>query len=82
MTKEELSELSDEELLAKGKKLRSNSIMSAGLIGFAIGIIIYSIAQNTVGLFTLIPLLFILKLLNNPKENKALKEVLIERNLK
>ena len=82
MKQKELSELSDQELLAKAKKVKSTSITNALLIGFAIGIIIYSVAKNSLGYFTLIPLFFVYKLLNNPKNNQDLEELLKERNLK
>ena len=78
MNRKELLELSDEQLLKKAKKLKSDSIINALLIGFCIGIIIWSVAKNTWGFFTLIPLFFIYKMVNNSK----LKEVLKERNLK
>ena len=41
MTQKELSELTDEELLAEAKKMKSASIINATLIGAMIGIIIY-----------------------------------------
>lgn len=82
MNKEELLELSDDELLKKAKKLKSDSIINALLIGFCIGIIIWSVTKNTWGFFTLIPLFFIYKIVNNSKNDKDLKEVLKERNLK
>jgi F0F1-type ATP synthase assembly protein I len=82
MNREELLELSDDELLKKAKKLKSDSIINALLIGFCIGIIIWSVAKNTWGLLTLIPLFFIYKMVNNSKHDKYLKEVLKERNLK
>lgn len=82
MTQKELSELTDQELLKIAKKMKSTSIMNAVLIGFLIGIIIYSILVNTIGFFTLIPLLFAFKLINNSKNDKALKRLLKKRNLK
>ncbi|WP_298368627.1 FUSC family protein [uncultured Lutibacter sp.] len=82
MTEKELAELTDEELLQKAKKMKSTSIMNAALIGFSVGIIIYSAAKNSVGFFTLIPLYFVYKLINNSKNDKALKNILKERNLK
>ena len=85
MKEEELSELTDQELLDKAKKTKSTAIMNAVLIGFMIGIIIYSIVVNNVGFFTLIPLLFILKVFNNSKSknnSKALEKELKERKLK
>jgi len=82
MTQEELSKLTDEELLAKAKKMKSASITSAILIGFMIGIVIYSVAKNTVGLLTLIPLFIAYKIVGNSKNDAALKQLLKERNLK
>ena len=78
----ELSELTDQELLDKSTKIKSNSITYALLIGFLIGIIVYSIVVNTLGFFTLIPLYFIYTLIKNSKKDKALDEMLKERNLK
>ena len=82
MTQEELSKLTDEELLAKAKKMKSASITSAILIGFMIGIVIYSVAKNTVGLLTLIPFFIAYKIVANSKNDAALKQLLKERNLK
>lgn len=82
MTQKELSELTDLELLDEAKKMKSNSIMSALLIGIMIGIIIYSIVKNTLSLFTLIPLFFAYKVINNSKKYDALKKILKERDLK
>jgi len=82
MDHKELSELSDQELLDKAKKVKSNPITYALLIGFLIGVIIYSIVVNSLGFFTLIPLYFIYKLIKNSEKDKALDESLKERNLK
>ena len=82
MNQNELSELTDQELLEKAKKMKSTAITNALLIGVMIGIIIYSIWKNSLGFFTLIPLFFIFKLVNNSKNDKALKRLLKERNLK
>lgn len=82
MTHKELSELSDQELLDKAKKLKSSAITNAVLIGFMIGIIIYSILKNSIGFFTLIPLFFVFKIFNKSKNNEALLRLLKERNLK
>lgn len=84
MPPKDLSELTDQELLAESKKLKSFSIVNALLIGFLAGIIFYSIAKNSWGMLTIIPLYFIYKLVNDPK-NKRKKDVevlLKERNLK
>jgi len=82
MDREELLQLSDAELLEKGKKMKSSEITHAVIIGFLVGIIIYSVAQNTWGFLTLIPLYLIYRFIGDPKANNALKAVLKERNLK
>ena len=82
MNEKELSELTDKELLAEAKKMKSTSIINAVLIGFMVGIIIYSIVKNNVGFFTLIPLFIVYKLFNNSKNYNDLKKILKERNLK
>ena len=83
MERKNLSELTDQELLQESKKTKSASIMNAVLIGFLIGIVIYSIIENGFGFFILIPLFFAYKLINNSKyEAKELENLLKERNLK
>jgi len=82
MTQKEPSELTDQELLDEAKKMKSTSTMNAVLIGFMVGIIIYSTVKNSLGFFTLIPLFIIYKLVNNSKNNKALEKLLKERKLK
>jgi len=69
MKQKDLSELTDQELFAESKKMKSTSVMNAALIGFLIGILIYSIIVNSIGLFSLIPLFFVFKLLNYSKNN-------------
>ena len=84
MTNKDLSELTDQELLDEAKKLKSFSITNALFIGFLAGIIIFSIVKNTWGMLTLIPLYFIYKMVNDPKNkrSKDLDELLKKRNLK
>jgi F0F1-type ATP synthase assembly protein I len=82
MEQKELSALTDQELLAEAKKMKSNSIINATLIGVMIGIIIYGVAKNNIGFFTLIPLYFAFKFFNKPKNNEDLERLLKERNLK
>lgn len=84
MNQKQLSELTDQELLDEAKKMKSFSINNALIIGFLIGIIVYSIVKNSWGMLTLIPLYFVYKLINDPKNKryKELEELLKERNLK
>jgi hypothetical protein len=82
MKERELTELSDQELLQEAKKMKSKSIINAFLIGFVIAIIFYSIVKKSAGIFTIIPLFFVYKLLNNSPNNKAIEVELKSRNLK
>jgi ABC-type phosphate transport system permease subunit len=84
MNQKELSELTDQELLNEAKELKSFSIINALIIGFLIGIIFYSLAKNSWGILTLIPLYFVYKIINDPKnkEYQALEKIIKERNLK
>ena len=84
MKQKELQEFTDKELLEEAKKLKSFSITNAFLIGFLLGIVIFSVIKSTFGFLMLIPLYFVHKLINDPKakRSKALNELLRERNLK
>lgn len=53
---QKVSQLTDKELLAEAKKMKSASIINAVFVGVMIGITIYSIVENSFGFFTLIPL--------------------------
>jgi len=77
----ELSQLTDHELLPEAKKMKKNAWLSAGLIGFMAGIIIYSLVANSIGFFTLIPLYFIYRMTKGPNNQQELKGLLKERNL-
>ncbi len=79
MRQEELKSLSNEELQAEEKKMKSFSINNAFIIGFLIGIVVYSLIKNSFGFLMLIPLYLIYKLINDPK-SKSLK--MIEEELK
>lgn len=74
MSDQELSAMTNEELLAEKKKLKSFSVFNAFLIGILIGIIIYSLYNNTFGFLMIIPVYLIYTLRQNPK-NKRLEEI-------
>ena len=59
MNQNELSQLSDKELLEIVKNNKPSPIIDAFFIGFLVGIIIYSVTANTWGFLTLIPLYII-----------------------
>lgn len=84
MTDKDLSQLTDQELVEEAKKVRSSSVTHALFIGFLLGIIVYSIAKNSWGMLTLIPLYLVYRLVNDPKNkrNKELDKILKERKLK
>lgn len=82
MLQKEISQLTDQELLDKAKKMKSSPMLNALVIGCMIGVIVYSVVKNTYGFLTLVPLYFIYQLVKNSKNNKALEEELKARNLK
>jgi uncharacterized membrane protein len=83
MNQRNLSELTDEELLKEAKKLKSAAIMNAVLIGFLIGIVLFSVIKNSFGFLMLIPLFIAYKLITKSKyTNQELENILKERNLK
>lgn len=84
MTNKALSTLSDQELLDEAKKMKAFSITNALFIGFLIGVIFYSVVKSSWGMLTLIPLYFIYRMVNDPKNkrSKELQELLKERKLK
>ena len=83
MNQEELKSLSNEELQAEVKKLKSFSINNAFIIGFLIGIVVYSLIKNSFGFLMLIPLYLIYKLINDPRSKrlKMIEEELKERKV-
>jgi len=81
MDQNELSQLSDKELLEVAKNSKPSPIIDAFFIGFLVGIIIYSVVANSWGFLTLIPLYLIYVFLKKPKKYEALKNELKKRNL-
>lgn len=83
MKEKDLSELSDQELLDKKQKLKSSKIINAVLIGFLIGIAVYSSVKHGIGFFTIFPLIFILILTTQwKKSDQSINKELESRNLK
>jgi hypothetical protein len=89
MEKKSFTEMTDAELLVERKELNKSKIFHASAIGFLAGILIFGIVgwslseEKRLGFFIpmLIPILFIYKLVKNPKGNRDLEEVLKERRL-
>ena len=83
MEPKKLTELSDQELLKEAKRQKSAAVVNAIFIGFLIGIVAYSVMENTLGFFTLIPLYLAYKMINRSKyDRNELDALLKERNLK
>ena len=81
MTKQgNLSELTDEQLIRKFKRFKTDRIIDAFIVGATIGIFIYGAVQNGLGFFTFFPLIIgylIMKSSANKKllEQEVLKEM-------
>lgn len=84
MAQNEYTQMTDQELLAEAKKLKSFSIINALLIGVLAGVIFYSVVKSSWGMLTLIPLYFIHKMIQDPKNKKVneLQRLFKEGNLK
>lgn len=80
MKPETLTELSEQELLQKIKKIKSNKIIDAALIGFTLGVVVYSAVRNGFGIVTLLPLILTYIAVRNSKNNKILEQE-IQREL-
>lgn len=81
MKSENLTELSDQELLKKIKNLKNNKIVDATIIGFTIGIVFYSAVENGFGFFTFFPLIITYLIIRNSKNNKIIENE-IQKELK
>ena len=81
MKPENLSALSNNELLQKAKKMKSDKIINAAIIGLTIGIVIYSIVKNGIGFFAFFPLVLAYFIARNSKNNQILENE-IESELK
>jgi hypothetical protein len=78
----EFKGLSDVELLQKRKAVKSSLIVSATIMGFLIGVAIYSAFKNGIGFFTFFPLFFVFLIVRSQASNKALLREIKLRNLK
>jgi len=81
MDKKKLSDLTDQEILDKKKKLKTNQIISAVLIGFLVGIAVYSTINKGLGFFTFFPLFFIFLIAKNKSDLNNINLEIKNRNL-
>lgn len=82
MNQEQLSQLSDEELLEAAKNFNPSPVTDALLIGFLVGIILYGVFANAWGFLILLPLFLIRQFLKKPKQYEALQQELKKRQLR
>lgn len=82
MNKQELTNLTDEELLRYAKDNKPSPIMDAFFIGFLVGIVIFSVVSSSWGLVTILPLLMIYIFLKKPKKYQEINDELSSRKLK
>ena len=86
MKPENLTEFSDDHLVQLYKKIKTNKIIDAFIIGITLGIFIYCVVENGFGFFTFFPLIIGYLLIKNSSNSKILgKEIMKEmksRNLK
>ena len=81
MDEKDYSTLTNQELVEEAKKKKLSPVANAFFIGFLFGIVIYSVAQNTWGFLTLIPLFLIYIFVKESKKDKELKKMLKDRGL-
>ena len=76
-----LATLSDQQLIQKAKKVKNDKILNAGIIGFTIGIVAYSLFVNGISFFAFFPLVLAYFIFRNSKNN-AILENEIQKELK
>ncbi|NNT72394.1 FUSC family protein [Flavobacterium sp. IMCC34852] len=81
MNTQNLADLSDLELLEKIKTIKTNKRIDAVIVGFTLGIVIYSAVKNGFGFFTFFPLLITYVIVRNSANNKILEQE-IQKELK
>lgn len=81
MKPNDLSSLSEAELLEFAKQNQPSPLVDAFIIGFLVGILIFAAAVNGWGLVMLIPLFLIRQFLKKPKRHEAMMSELKKRNL-
>jgi hypothetical protein len=82
MAQQELAQLTDEELLQEAKKNKFTKLTDGLFIGLLLGIAVYSAVEKGFGLLTFLPLIYLPIAARNRIKNKAMEDLLKERNLK
>ncbi len=82
MIQDQFSQLTDAELLAEAKKIKSTNIINTVLIGVMIGIAIYITVKNGLNFLTFFPVIFGVIVFKSSKKSQALSQELKARNFK
>ncbi|MCB0761819.1 MAG: FUSC family protein [Flavobacteriales bacterium] len=81
MKKEELTQLSDEDLKAEVKRAKSGKWFDAVFFGVLVGVAVYSTFKNGLGLLTFLPLAYLPMAGKNKMHRAAVQEVARDRGL-
>jgi hypothetical protein len=78
MKPENLAEFNDEQLVQGYKKIKTNKIIRAFIIGITIGIFFYSVVENGFGFFTFFPVIIGYLLIKNSSNSKLLENEMMK----
>lgn len=78
MNNKELAALSNEELLKKRQAMKNGKLINATIIGFTIGIFIYSVVNNGWGIFSFFPLIIAYLIMKNSANDKILENEILK----
>jgi|GEM_PF-124272 len=81
MKAKDFSDLSDDALLKQAKFHKKTKIYDAVIVGFLIGVSIYSIINNGFGILTFLPLVYLPIANRNNKYRAKLKKSVEERGM-
>jgi hypothetical protein len=81
MADNDIKELNDEALLKQAEKMKSTKLYDSTIIGFLVGVAIYSTFANGFGLLTFLPLVYLPIAGKNQKKRSDLKNQLADRGL-
>jgi hypothetical protein len=76
MKPQNLSELSDQEILQQIKKIKNTKLIDATLVGLTIGVVVYSATVNGFDFFTFFPLVITYVIVRNSANTKILENEL------
>lgn len=81
MSQAALNERSDDELIKHAKLMKKTKMFDAFIMGFLIGVALFSSVRNGFGLLTFLPLIYPPIAARNMAQRKAVKTLMDERGL-